>query len=145
MIDTKNFVRVTQYTNAEIVGRYDGNDFVFPDSHDGAYLDVEKIVALHVFGFMGTDDQKTAAVLRLGWVNRMPVEEARKQLDQCVAFHDVPPFPAAIAEFRRSRDPAQRVPYTTEQEGQRAEPSTSEAPPGDFNPFEKQPRGRRGA
>jgi hypothetical protein len=143
MMDPRNYVRVTQYTNQEIVGRYDGVNYVFPDSHDGAYLDCEKIVALHVFGYMGTEEQKQTAVLRLGWVNRMPIEDARRQLDECVAFHDVPAFPATISEFRRPRDPAQRVPHTPEQEGQRAAPSASEESPGDFSPFEKESARKR--
>lgn len=135
MSDPNDYVRVTQYTNDPIKGRYDGKDYEFPDSHDGAYLDVEKAVAFHIFGFMGDESQKQAALLRLGWANRMPIDEARRQLDERVAFHDVPPFPATIAEFRRPRDPAQRVPHTPEQDGQRPELPASGAPAGDFSPY----------
>jgi hypothetical protein len=143
MLDPNNFVRVTQYTNQPIVGKYDGKLYTFPDSHDGAYVDVEKIVALHVFGYMGDEGQKQAALLRLGWLNQMSVDEGRKQLDQCVSFHDVPAFPAQIAEFRRTRDPAERVPHTPQADGQGASPASPPAAPQDFDPYAAERAGRR--
>jgi hypothetical protein len=147
MLDPANYVRVTQYTNQPIEGKWDGTLYSFPDSHDGAYLDVEKIVALHVFGYMGSEAQRQAAILRLGWHHQMPIEEARKQLDECVSFHDVPAFPTQIAEFRRAREnPAERVPHTPQADGQGAVPTSPSAPPQDFDPYaaEKQKGGRRG-
>lgn len=136
MLDPSQYVRVTQYTNQAIIGKYDGTLYTFPDSHDGQYVDVEKIVALHVFGYMGTEQQKQAAILRLGWANQMPYDEARKQLDQCISFHDVPAFPAQIADFRRAREnPSAAMPHAASVEGQGAAPASTPASSQDFDPY----------
>lgn len=148
MLDPNLYVRVTQYTNATIVGRYGGVNYEFPDSHEGEYLDVEKVVALHCFGYGGTEAQKEAAIMRLGWTTRMTMDEAKKQLLECIVYRDVPPFPASIAEFRRPRAENQTsgVPHAPESDREGSGPSASAASGQPFSPYgpkDKKQGGRR--
>src|SRR5262249_40232204 len=85
----------------DIEGRYDGKDYVFPNDHP---VDIHKAVATHIFGFMlpeESDDprvqDKTAALLRLGWVtNSGDKKEGLKRLRTLVRFEEIPPFPTVL-------------------------------------------------
>jgi hypothetical protein len=58
-----NHVRVTNNTDQDISGRYDGVDYVFASKSS---QDVPSVVASHVFAFGNAD--KSAALARLGWL-----------------------------------------------------------------------------
>jgi hypothetical protein len=77
-LDFSDYVRITNTSDAEIKGRYDGRDYLW---RPHAYLDVHKVVAVHVFGFIPMEmaealkehpdrleDIKTRAMMRLGWL-----------------------------------------------------------------------------
>lgn len=98
MLNLDDYVRVTQTAQDEVIGRYDGVDYVFPH---GEPVDVHKAVAVHIFGF-GLPEQsddprvqdKTPALLRLGWINSSGEKKsALAALRTSVRFEEIPPFP----------------------------------------------------
>lgn len=62
--DRSDYVQVTNSTDEPIEGRFAGVDYVFPL---GEAVALPIMAARHIFGF-GMED-KTAAILRLGWAN----------------------------------------------------------------------------
>ena len=80
LLSLDDYVRVTQETGEDIVGRYDGKNYTFPH---GKPVDVHKTVAVHIFGF-GLPDQsdsphvqdKTVALTRLNWLRQSSDVEA---------------------------------------------------------------------
>jgi hypothetical protein len=127
----EQYVRVVHYLGETITGRYDGKDFEFPDGHDGTYRDVKREVAHHIFGFMNPN--KEAALLRLGWLGGKRNLELREALEllALVQFHEVPPFPHSVGEFRKPKaESAARVGPTHAPMGQGGSVSSGEdAPP----------------
>ena len=127
----EEYVRVVHYVGETLKGRYDGKDYEFPDGHDGAFKDVKRTVAHHIFGFMNPN--KEAALLRLGWLGgsrNMELHDALKQLS-LVQFHEVPPFPSTVTSFKKPREEsAARVGPTHAPVGQGGSVSSGEdAPP----------------
>jgi hypothetical protein len=100
LLNLDDFVRVTQETGEEIVGRYDGVDYTFPH---GRAVDVHKAVAVHIFGFGLPDESanpnvqdKSAALMRLNWIaNSTDKKLALMKLRQ-VRFDEIPPFPTVL-------------------------------------------------
>lgn len=101
LLNLDDFVRVTQETGDELVGRYDGVDYTFPH---GIPVDVHKAVAVHLFGFglpEVSDDprvqDKTPALLRLGWVSGSGDRKAGlTKLRTMIRFEEIPPFPNVL-------------------------------------------------
>jgi hypothetical protein len=100
LLNLDDFVRVTQETGEEIVGRYDGVDYSFPSGHP---VDVHKAVAVHIFGFglpeESTDPRvqdKSAALMRLNWINSSGDKKAALAKLRQVRFDEIPPFPTVL-------------------------------------------------
>jgi hypothetical protein len=101
LLNLDDFVRVTQTTGEDILGRYDGVDYTFP--HDMP-VDVHKAVAVHIFGFGLPDEStdarvqdKTPALLRLGWISNSENKKAAlERLRMGVRFEEIPPFPTVL-------------------------------------------------
>jgi hypothetical protein len=101
LLNLDEFVRVTQTTGDEIVGRYDGVDYTFPD---GEPVDVHKAVATHVFGFGLPEESndprvqdKTPALLRLNWLSSSADKKhGLETLRTRVKFEEIPPFPTVL-------------------------------------------------
>lgn len=71
-------VRVTNESGEDIEGRFDGDDFLFPQ---GVPVDVPEVVAMHVFGFGKPDKQ--AVLTRLGWLlTSDQLKAAKARLDK---------------------------------------------------------------
>jgi hypothetical protein len=77
-LDFSDYVRILNNSDQPIQGRYDGRDYRW-EPH--GYLDVHKVVAVHIFGFIPPEvaealkehpdrleDIKTRAMMRLGWL-----------------------------------------------------------------------------
>jgi hypothetical protein len=161
LMEMEDFVRVVQTTGKDILGRYDGKNFVFPnaetDVHKGGrgYLDVHKDVAQHIFGFgykERSDDpnvfDKLPALMRLGWVtDSNSVDEALKKLRVNVRFLEIPPFPTTVLEFQRKdaeADPVARAPSPTV--GQEGGGETSPVSPASLvDPFAKDAEAKKKA
>jgi hypothetical protein len=106
LLNLEDFVRITNHSEEIISGRYDGKDY---DWHPNEYLDVHKVVATHIFGWLDPEKVYTAkdaqeirerAMLRLAWVQ--PVhrpDEPEQTLKHALAklkkvtIEAVPPFP----------------------------------------------------
>jgi len=101
LLNLDDFVRVTQTTGKEINGRYDGVEYTFPSGHP---VDCHKAVAVHLFGFGLPEESadakvqdKTSALLRLGWVNHTgDKRDALTRLRTQVKFEEIPPFPTVL-------------------------------------------------
>jgi hypothetical protein len=108
LLNLDDFVRVTQETGEEVLGRYDGTDYTFPH---GEPVDVHKAVAVHIFGFglpeESTDphvQDKTAALLRLNWVSSSGDKKAGlAKLRSFVRFEEIPPFPTVL-KFKQAEE-----------------------------------------
>lgn len=110
LLNLEDFLRITNKSEAEIEGRYDGKDYTWAP---GEYLDVHKVVATHIFGWLDPNlqyEEKAAreirerAFLRLGWVSGpkgLDMKYAFGQLKQ-VSIEPVPPFPNV--RLLRARD-----------------------------------------
>ena len=110
LLNLEDFLRITNKSGAEIEGRYDGKDYTWAP---GEYLDVHKVVATHIFGWLDPNlqyDEKVGreirerAFLRLGWVSGprgLDMKHALNQLKQ-VSIEPVPPFPNV--RLLRARD-----------------------------------------
>jgi hypothetical protein len=100
-LNLDDYVRVTQTAQEEIVGRYDGVDYTFPND---VPVDVHKAVATHIFGFglpeMSDDPRvqdKTPCLQRLGWVSNSGERKAGLDtLRKSVKFEEIPPFPTVL-------------------------------------------------
>lgn len=106
LLNLDDFVRITNLSDEEISGRYDGKDY---DWRPEEYLDVHKIVATHIFGWLDPERQYTAkdateirerAMLRLGWIQPIhrpgePEQNMKYALAKLkkVRIEAVPPFP----------------------------------------------------
>lgn len=64
ILDTSNYVRVTNKTGIKFVGMYDGQEYVFSV---GVPIDIHINSAKHIFGFGEKD--KRACFLRWGWMD----------------------------------------------------------------------------
>jgi hypothetical protein len=100
LFNVDDFVRVTQETGEEIVGRYDGVDYTFPHGYP---VDVHKAVAVHIFGFglpeESTDPRvqdKSAALMRLNWLNTSGDKKSALARLRHVRFDEIPPFPTVL-------------------------------------------------
>lgn len=102
LFNLDDFVRITQETGEEIVGRYDGVDYTFPH---GAPVDVHKAVAQHIFGFGLPEESsdlrvqdKTAALSRLAWIKDNSSENRKLALARLrkVRFDEIPPLPTVL-------------------------------------------------
>jgi hypothetical protein len=100
LLNLDDFVRITQETGEEIVGRYDGVDYTFPH---GVAVDVHKAVAVHIFGFglpeKSTDSRvqdKTTALTRLNWIRSSQDLDAALAKLRLVRFDEIPPFPTVL-------------------------------------------------
>jgi hypothetical protein len=113
LFNFEDFVRITNHLPEEVTGRYDGRDYVWEaavEGQDPAYLDVHKIVATHIFGwldpartYLAKDAQeiRERAMLRLGWVQPIhnpnapvtenPLKPALRKL-QKISIGPLPPF-----------------------------------------------------
>jgi len=108
LLNLDDFVRVTQETGEEIVGRYDGTDYSFPSGHP---VDVHKAVAVHIFGFGLPEEStnqavqdKTASLLRLNWItNSTDRKKGLERLRKFVRFEEIPPFPTVL-KFRQAEE-----------------------------------------
>lgn len=110
LLNLEDFLRITNKSDAEIEGRYDGKDYTWAP---GEYLDVHKVVATHIFGWLDPNLQhvekdareiRERAFLRLGWVSGprgLDMKHAFGQLKQ-VSIEPVPPFPNV--RLLRARD-----------------------------------------
>lgn len=100
LLNLDDFVRVTQETGEEIVGRYDGVDYTFPH---GKAVDVHKAVAVHVFGFGLPEESsdphvqdKSPALMRLNWMSSSTDKKAALERLRHVRFDEIPPFPTML-------------------------------------------------
>lgn len=107
LLNLDDFVRVTQETGEEIVGRYDGTDYSFPH---GEPVDVHKAVAVHIFGFGLPEESssanvqdKTAALLRLNWITAQRSKKDALALLRRVRFDEIPPFPTML-RFKQAEE-----------------------------------------
>jgi hypothetical protein len=107
LLNLDDFVRVIQETGEEIVGRYDGNDYTFPN---GEPVDVHKAVAVHIFGFGLPEESteprvqdKTAALLRLNWLKNSGDKKAALARLRLVRFEEIPPFPTLL-RFKQAEE-----------------------------------------
>lgn len=101
LLNLEDFLRITNKSEGQIEGRYDGKDYIWAP---GEYLDVHKVVATHIFGWLDPMlqyDPKVAqeirerAFLRLGWVSgprNLDMKHAMGQL-KSICIEPVPPFP----------------------------------------------------
>lgn len=97
VLDTSEYIRVTNNTGEDIVGGFDGTEYLF---RDGGFTDVPLVAAQHIFE-IGSKD-KTRCLLRLGWLNTVSLKEATARLDK-VTFTDIPPVPANVTDMKRGR------------------------------------------
>lgn len=110
LLNLEDFLRITNKSEVEIEGRYDGKDYVWAS---GDYLDVHKVVATHIFGWLDPNLQyedkvakeiRERAFLRLGWVSGprgLDMKNAMKELKK-ISIEPVPPFPNV--RLLRARD-----------------------------------------
>jgi len=110
LLNLEDFLRITNKSEAVLEGRYDGKDYVWAP---GEYLDVHKVVATHIFGWLDPNLQyepkaaleiRERAFLRLGWVSGprgLDMKHAMNQLKK-VSIEPVPPFPNV--RLLRARD-----------------------------------------
>lgn len=158
LLNTDDFVRVVQTTGEPIVGRYDGQNYEFPDAKaeveqgGQGYRDVHKAVAQHVFGFglpqdVGDDQthiDKKSALLRLGWItgDSSSVPAAMRKLLAHVRFLDIPPFPVSVLKFDRDDESEPKVPSAAM--GQEGDGSASPVSPAALkDPFQPTERAAR--
>lgn len=85
MIDLSDYIRVTNNTDKDIKGRFDGKEYLFKK---GLPTDVHVNAAEHIFDF-GRND-KTRAFHRLGWLDGNKTYEDAEALLLQVTFEDVP-------------------------------------------------------
>ncbi len=106
LLNLEDFVRITNLSDEVISGRYDGKDY---DWNPQEYLDVHKVVATHIFGWLDPERQYTAkdateirerAMLRLAWIQPIhrpgePEHNMKFALAKLkkVRIEAVPPFP----------------------------------------------------
>jgi hypothetical protein len=83
LLDTSDYVRVTNNTGMEIVGMYDGKEYLFAV---GKPTDVHVTVAGHIFDFGKKD--KTTCFLRMGWLEGRSYKQALDLL-AAISFEDV--------------------------------------------------------
>jgi hypothetical protein len=112
LLNLEDFLRITNKSDVVIEGRYDGKDYTW---EPGEYLDVHKVVATHVFGWLDpayeyepkvAKEIRERAFLRLGWVSGprgLDMKHALNQLKQ-VSIEPVPPFPNV--RLLRAKDPS---------------------------------------
>lgn len=87
LLNSNDYVRVTNDGPETIEGRYNGVDYTF---RSGEYVDVPLMVATHIFGFAGDERAKSAAFLRLGWLQAgYDLKGAAKKMDS-IRFEDLP-------------------------------------------------------
>jgi len=101
LLNLEDFVRITNNSKDTIWGRYDGKDYEW---RPGEFLDVHKIVATHIFGWLDPEAQysekdareiRERAMLRLGWVSGPRNFDQKYALGKLreVSIEAVPPFP----------------------------------------------------
>jgi hypothetical protein len=87
LFNSNDYVRIVNESDVIIEGRYDGQDYEF---RIGQPVDVRVAVAHHIFGFMGDEQAKFRAFLRLGWMQtNTDIKAAKKKLDK-IKFIEVP-------------------------------------------------------
>jgi hypothetical protein len=83
LLDTSDYVRVTNNTGVEIVGMYEGKEYLFAV---GKPTDVHVTVAGHIFDFGKKD--KTTCFLRMGWMEGRSYKQAMDFLS-AISFEEV--------------------------------------------------------
>ncbi len=100
LLQLEDFVRITNNSEETLWGRYDGRDYEWAPKES---LDVHKLVATHVFGFIPpeipltperVEDIRVRAFMRLGWLGgaNQDMKSALKKL-QGICIEPIPPFP----------------------------------------------------
>ena len=103
ILDTSDYIRVTNNTDKPIKGRYDGTDYLF---QVGAPTDIHIDAARHIFDFGKPD--KTQCFLRMGWVEKFGGYEAAEEHLAKVAFDEVPSPAIDISAGKRGRAKASK-------------------------------------
>lgn len=101
MEDRTSLIRVINKTGANILGRYNGRDYLF--KHDQP-LDVPEVVAAHVFDF--GKESKTQALARLGWSTGSNDYDAALERLKQVVFDDPPEMIEAPRKPRKAKPAA---------------------------------------
>jgi hypothetical protein len=106
LLNFEDFVRITNHSSEEIDSRYDDKPYTWAP---GQYLNVHKVVATHVFGWLDPDKQYTQreatevrerAFLRLNWVNfQRDMKYALGKLKE-ISIEPVPPFGTNVRVIR---------------------------------------------
>lgn len=98
LFEIDDYLRVTNCSQEEILGRYDGRDYLWAP---GEHLDVHKDVARHIFGYVtpnsGFDakriqDFRERAFMRLGWMGRseQTMQLALQKLRETIVIEPMP-------------------------------------------------------
>lgn len=87
LLNANDYVRITNDGDEPIEGRFAGIDYTF---RIGEYVDVPLPVAMHIFGFGGTEQVRAAALARLGWArNSSELKGAMAKLTK-IHFTELP-------------------------------------------------------
>jgi hypothetical protein len=98
VLDTSDYIRVTNNSGQDIKGMYEGNVYLFKN---GQPLDVHIVVAQHIFDF-GRED-KLKCFHRMGWVDHINTyEQAMERLSK-ISFDEVPSPTLDISPSKRGR------------------------------------------
>ena len=122
ILDTSEYIRITNHTDKDIKGRYDGKDYLFKV---GAPTDVHVTAAAHIFDFGRSD--KTQCFLRFGWIEKFGgYDEAEAHLAK-ISFEEVPQPTVDISPTKRGRPkvskPTPLVNAGADDEGEPVSPS----------------------
>jgi len=96
LLNSNDFVRVTNDGDEVIEGRYASVDYMF---RIGDAVDMPLVAAHHIFGFGGTDQSRAAAFLRLGWHDK---KDAMKRLSK-ISFEELPNVIELVPRNKTSR------------------------------------------
>lgn len=87
LLNANDYVRITNEGDEPIEGRFAGVDYTFKI---GEYVDVPLTVAMHIFGFGGSDQVRASALARLGWArNSSELKGAMGKLSK-IRFEELP-------------------------------------------------------
>ena len=141
LLNLDDFVRITNNSDEVVWGRYDGRDYEWQPKD---FLDVHKVVATHVFGYIPPEAQLTQermedirvrAFMRLGWLGSadQSLKTALAKL-RTIAIEPVPPFPNV--RVLRREDPHQ-PPQIEMVDPELPAPRVAPGPAGEAAPEEK--------
>ena len=102
VLDTSDFVRVHNDTGEDIVGGFDGTEYLF---RNGGFTDVPMVAAQHIFDVGSAD--KSRCLLRMGWLANTTMKDALAKLAK-VTFTDIPPVPTNVTDLKRGRAKASK-------------------------------------